>query len=67
MARWEAPWSAEQLEELRAFQADGRFHSYTCGVESTHPPLVPTPEGFVCEACGYRQGWAFDHDRMPRL
>jgi hypothetical protein len=58
-----APWSAEQVTALNAFQHHGRMHPFTCG--ATHasgqsPVLVATNSGWVCPdpQCVYRQDWA---------
>lgn len=60
--RIEPPWTPGQVERLNAFQADGRFHPFTCPGERPdcegRRELVATADGWVC-ACGeYRQGWA---------
>lgn len=57
-----APWTEEQVEALKRYQADGRFHPFTCPGEGLgcgdHRELIPTTGGWVC-ACGrYRQDWA---------
>jgi hypothetical protein len=59
-----APWSDEVVERLKAWQADDRFHPFTCPGDKPgckrHRELIPTNEGWVC-ACGeYRQDWAHD-------
>ncbi|MFE0353631.1 hypothetical protein ACFW2I_09065 [Streptomyces nigra] len=58
-----APWSAEQVTALNAFQHYGRMHPFTCGAEHASgqsPVLVATNGGWVCPdpQCVYRQDWA---------
>lgn len=58
-----APWTEGQVAVLNAFQAEGRFHPFTCGSDDhvgPHPRLVATEAGWVCPdpACGYTQDWA---------
>lgn len=53
-----APFTDEQIAALNQFQADGRFHPYTCGNDSTHANLVATRDGWICPDCDYRQAWA---------
>lgn len=65
-----APWSAEEVAALNAFQAAGQFHPLTCGLEhDDHDPipmrapdnvLVATPDGWRCPhyGCKYTQDWA---------
>jgi hypothetical protein len=52
-----APWPKDVIEALKRRQTDGRFHPYTCGNDSNHPPLVPTRDGWICESCNYTQNW----------
>jgi hypothetical protein len=62
-----APWSDAFVAALAEYQAIGVFHPYTCGNDSSHPPLVPTRDGWRCEACDYRQDWAHSfHARSVR-
>src|SRR5262245_46147834 len=52
-----APWTPEQVANLNAYQANCRFHPYTC--RDRHN-LVATPAGWVCveQGCDYQQTWA---------
>lgn len=53
-----APWSADQVASLNAYQSSGVFHPYTCGKRCNgEGVLTATPGGWACPACGYRQGW----------
>ena len=54
----EAPWAPEEVAALNAWQADGRFHPYTCG--DCGAALVATEAGWSCptEGCTYAQAWA---------
>jgi hypothetical protein len=71
-----APWDAEVIEALTTYQGLWWVHPYTC-VDSTHPNLVPTPDGWICVMCEFDQDWAFsgsvkigeiqsEHDRRRR-
>jgi hypothetical protein len=55
---WRAPFTPNQVDALKWLQASGRIHPYTCGLDSTHPNLVPLATGWVCLACDYTQDWA---------
>jgi hypothetical protein len=61
MTRIEAPWSAEQVAGLTAFQKCGWVHEFTCakGHEGSRI-LVANQSGWTCPTCGYRQSWAWD-------
>lgn len=51
-----APWTEEQVANLRRYQEAGWVHPYTCtcGVD-----LEPTAGGWRCPGgCGYEQDWA---------
>ncbi len=64
-----APWSDEQVLNLTAWQADGRFHPFTCpNLEKHHAGgtvLIARPDGWHCPHCGYRQDWAWAHMTRP--
>jgi hypothetical protein len=67
-----APWTAEQVTALNAFQHHGRMHPFTCG--ATHasgqsPVLVATNSGWVCPdpQCVYRQDWAHAFMAAPAV
>jgi hypothetical protein len=54
-----APWSDEQVAALQRQQRDERFHGYTCGNDHEGDRvLIPTPDGWRCPTCDYRQDWA---------
>jgi hypothetical protein len=56
-----APWDSIQIESLRAFQAVGVLHPYTCGNGGhSHGVLKATRDGWVCEHCDYKQDWALE-------
>lgn len=57
-----APWIAEQVDALNAFQQSGLLHQFTCpghegGGDRT---LVATRRGWICPHCDYAQDWAHD-------
>lgn len=60
----EPPWTDEQVRNLNAYQASGRFHPFTCGNRDTgHEPndvLVADNLGWGCPKCSYRQTWAHE-------
>jgi hypothetical protein len=53
-------FSDGQVEALNRQQHNHTFHPYTCGNDSRHQVLLATPEGWVCQDCDYRQGWAYE-------
>lgn len=58
-----APFDEEVVASLAAYQADDRFHPYTCGNrgDGNHPEdavLTPTAVGLTCPFCAYVQTWA---------
>lgn len=55
-----ALWTDEQVANLRARQAAEWCHPYTCG--ACPSDLVPTPDGWACVDCGYRQTFALEDD-----
>lgn len=63
-----APWTAEQIAALNAWQGLGYVHPYTCGM--CRAVLTATAEGWECPECGCRQDWthAFSADvsKHPR-
>lgn len=79
MDRLVAPWSGEQVDALNGYQAEGRFHPFTCGrdrgdeahardaAERDCEPglLVAKADGWHCPACGYRQDWAHQFMASP--
>ena len=75
-----APWTAEQVEALNAYQRGNSFHPFTCGGDRSDDAhvayaalhhdrddglLVATAGGWHCPVCGYSQNWA--HDFMAIL
>jgi hypothetical protein len=52
----EAPWSAEQVAALNAYQEAQFHHPYTC--PACPADLVATPDGWVCPTGHYKQRWA---------
>lgn len=56
----EAPWTAEQVERIAAWQATPWVHQLTCR-ESEHGALAVTGTRLQCLMCGYTQTW------VPRL
>lgn len=57
----EAPFTAEQVERLNAFQHRPEIHPFTC--PNDHRPgdndvLVAHEDGWHCPSCDYRQTWA---------
>jgi hypothetical protein len=51
-----APWTAEQVAAIQAWQDCGWVHEMTCP-NGCGVPLEATPEQLVCPACGYWQKW----------
>lgn len=56
--KWFAPFDAQQIIALDAFQRDPNTHSYTC--ENGCGKLLVTSNGLKC-ACGYTQIWSHHH------
>ncbi len=60
--RIDAPWSAEQVAALNAYQTGGNFHPFT---GERHPDgseriLIATPNGWIAEVGGpIVQTWAW--------
>ena len=59
-----APWTQGQVDNLNRRQQREDLHPYTCGIDSEHPWLVATTNGWKCyaTACGYTQYWAHTID-----
>lgn len=57
-----APFSAEQVAGLNAFQSSGTAHPFTCGgghgETQDDRVLVAGTDGWTCRGCGYTQEWA---------
>lgn len=63
MNQVKAPWTADQVASLNAFQADGRMHDFTCNRSYCDSrTLIATASGWYCSgiACSYQQDWAYD-------
>jgi hypothetical protein len=57
------PWTPEQVESLKRRQISPDLHPYTCRIDSSHPLLMPTVNGWVCwGTCLYVQDWAHTVD-----
>lgn len=55
-----APWTKEQVKELNKFQANRKFHPFTCPNDHGHDErtLIAVCEGWKCPHCDYTQDWA---------
>ena len=54
-----APWTAEQIAALNAWQASGHVHEFTCPNEHEGSRvLVAKRDGWHCPGCVYTQTWA---------
>lgn len=54
-----APFTADQVASLNAYQVAGVCHPFTCGNDSGHHVLVAFfDEGWRCLDCDYTQNWA---------
>ncbi len=67
-----APWTAEQVAALNAFQHSSRYHPFTCGGNRTDEKhldregvLIATPQGWICPYCEFKQDWCFDFMTKP--
>lgn len=59
MEQVNAPWTNEQVQNLKEFQIVQPLHPFTCGCK--HGILLkPTNAGWVCPECGSTQNWAWD-------
>ena len=56
-----APWTAEQVEALNAYQRLGYVHEFTCPNSHESKTLIAAPDGWHCLRCGYTQDWAHEH------
>lgn len=67
MSKIEAPWTAEQVDGLNAWQ-DGPMHPFTCGNDHTGGRvLLATVNGWRCPSCDYVQTWAHDFMARPQM
>ena len=60
-----APWTAEQVDALNAWQTASMTHPFTCGRcrdagVGGECALTATTAGWVCDTCDYTQDWAHD-------
>jgi len=57
-----APWTAQQVGALNAFQARRDIHPFTCPNDhgELDRTLVAKEHGWTCPHCDYRQTWAHD-------
>lgn len=55
-----APWTDVQVKNLEAYQLNDYVHPYTCGTDQCGRNLVPTPKGWMCLQCSYRQTWCHE-------
>ena len=51
-----APWTPEQVKDLKWYQKCVYVHPHTCICEGS-PILSVTKNGFVCKKCGRKQHW----------
>lgn len=63
--KWRAPWTPAQIDTLNDWQHSGRVHPYTCGNDSSHPPLVAIASGWFCLGCDYTQDWTHAVGGVP--
>jgi hypothetical protein len=55
----EAPFTAEQVETMNAFQSLDTVHPFTCANDHAGDDvLVAHEDGWRCPSCEYRQHWA---------
>lgn len=65
-----APWTQAQVDNLNQRQQREDLHPYTCGIDSSHHPvLLATVNGWRCPAdqfggCLYSQNWAHTIDGL---
>ncbi len=55
-----APFTADQIRKLNAWQQKPYVHPFTCGNDSRHGVLVAAADGWHCPDCDYAQPWAHD-------
>ena len=56
-----APWDADVVKGLNAWQASGHVHPFTCGTDGCRTTLRATEAGWECPTgCGYTQDWAHE-------
>lgn len=57
MSQIKAPFTKEQIENLKEWQTCGMCHPYTC---CDHIVMKVKEEGLYCPRCGMVQTWAHD-------
>lgn len=62
MNRVPAPWTAQQINNLRRWQEMPDCHPFTCPNPHVDRVLIPTIYGWICPDthCDYTQDWALD-------
>lgn len=63
LGKIEAPFTADQVASLNAYQISGFFHPFTCGADDCHGiRLIAAGNGWHCasQTCDYRQSWAHE-------
>ncbi len=62
-----APFSADTVIRLNAYQQSRAFHPFTCGGTcGGRSVLVAQEQGWVCPSCDYTQDWAHNFMADPR-
>lgn len=57
MSKLTAPFTPEQVKNLRAWQASDYVHPFTC---CDHQTMTVETDGFHCPKCGEIQTWCHD-------
>jgi hypothetical protein len=63
-----APFTEEQVEKLKKYQENGKFHPFTCCSQGSNEKcerkngvgeglLIPSTEGWVCPCGEIKQNW----------
>lgn len=61
-----APWTAEEVRNLAAWQTCETIHPYTCANNHRGTRiLTPTKDGWICKYCNYKQNWCHDFSARP--
>ncbi len=59
-----APFTADEVDSLNAYQREGVLHPFTCGQclrdEQNDGVLVASGSGWHCPACDHVQDWCHD-------
>jgi hypothetical protein len=67
--------SKDEIDILKQYQKEGRFHPYTCcsykgckrGVENNWGELIPTEDKWVCPCSKYKQEYDGSETNMIEL